>query len=410
MQGMHYRAIDEQGQVHLGYLQSSSRSELQQWVYQHGWRPLPVTTWQWFANKLGVGPRSPRWSKMSAALFTLHLSQLLSAGVPLIDAIQELLKLESQRSVKFALLHVVDKVERGASLSVAMASAPALFSADYLAVVEAGEKSGNLIECLAQQAAHLQWQADLTERLKTVLAYPLFALLSLVLVFLFVLLYLVPTMLPLLSINGTPIPMHTKALLALSDFFQQFGWSVLFSLVFVPGIYILLSKSGSAFQKSLLVAVQTRLLKGPYGQILVSFSLARYARTLGLLYESGIEITEAMRISHALTRHALLARELQRAHEKVLGGASIAGAMQSQHSLPPLFVRMLAAGEKAGVLDVALRQCADQLQSNARYSLDRIERLIGPVLLCIMGSLLLWVALSVLGPIYSSVSQASVLV
>lgn len=410
MQGMHYRAIDEQGHVHLGFSQSSSLSELEQWVHQRGWQPLPVTTWQWLGNRLGVGPRFGSWSKMSGSLFTLHLSQLLVAGVPLLEALQELIKLESQRSVKSALQHVLDKVERGSSLSDAMASAPTLFGQDYVAIVKAGEQGGKLTQCLEQQAEHLRWQADLSERFKTVLAYPLFALLCLVLVLFFVLLYLVPAMLPLLSMNPLQLPAHTQALLALSKFCQQFGLSIMIVLGCVMGSYILLSKVNSGLHKTLQVAIQKWQLKSLYGQILVSYSLARYARNVGLLYESGVEITEAMRISHALSKHVVLVRELECAYAKVLDGETIASAMYAQECLPPLFVRMVAAGEKAGVLGVALRQCADQLQSNARYSLDRAERLLGPVLLCIMGSLLLWVALSVLGPIYGSVSQASMLI
>lgn len=405
MQGLHYRAIDEQGRVHLGFSLNNNRNDLEQLLSQRGWQPLPDSRLQRLSNALGFKPRLPRWSNTAASIFTLHLSQLLAAGVPLLQALDELIKLEAQQSVRAALLEVKNRVDQGGSLSDAIANCPGLFGPDFVASVRAGEASGKLSSCLRQQSTNLQWQAELSERLKTVLAYPLFALACLVVVFLFVLLYLVPAMLPLLSMSTVPLPTHTQWLLSLSEFVRQSGAVALFLFgVFSCALYAL-----SQWDGGLRIRMQSLLLRGTYGQIRTHFSLARYARSTSLLYESGVEFTDAMRISQDLVGSTLLRNQLGVACQQILAGESIANAMQAQPGLPRLFVRMVAAGEHAGVMDVALRQCADQLQTTAQYSLARAERLIGPSLLCIMGGLLLWVALSVLGPIYSAVGQAGVL-
>lgn len=405
MQGLHYRAIDDHGRVHQGYTLNNNRAELAQLLDQRGWQQLPVSGLQRLGNALGIGPRLPQWPKSSASLFTLHLSQLLAAGVTLLHSLDELAALEGQKSSKIALLDVKCRVDRGEAFSDALATYPGMFGSDYVAAVRAGEASGELSVCLRQQADNLQWQAELSERFKTVLTYPLFALVCLLVVFLFVLLYLVPAMSPLLSMSIVPLPRHTQWLIGLSESIRQSGVAVLLIASILCITLILLWRSENALKWH----VQSILLRGGYGQIFTQFTLARYSRTVSLLYESGVDITDAMRISQNMVNIALLQKQLEIARAQILAGESIARAMQAQPGLPRLFVRMVAAGEQAGVIGVALRQCADQLQSSAQYSLDRTERLIGPVLLCVLGGLLLWVALSVLGPIYSAVEYTGTL-
>jgi len=405
MQGLHYRAIDKNGRVHLGFASDKNHAELSQQLNERGWQQLPLSGLQQLSNAVGIGPVMTKWSRQSAAIFTMHLSQLLAAGVPLLQALDELVSSENQRSVKIALQALRTRVDQGASLSDAMASAPGLFGPDYVASVKAGEASGELSRCLYQQSKNIRWQAELSERLKTLLTYPLFALVCLIVVFLFVLLYLVPAMQPLLSMSVLPLPLHTEILLNLSELIRQSGVVLLFCSGFTTTLLYVLWQSNIRLKWRL----QSLMLRGVYGQIVTNLSLARYARSTSLLYESGVEFTDAMKISQNMVANVLLRNQLSAACEKILSGESIAGAMQSQPCLPRMFVRMVSAGEQAGVMDVALRQCADQLQSSAQYSIDRAERLIAPVLLCVMGGLLLWVALSVLGPIYSTVGHAGAL-
>ncbi len=109
-----------------------------------------------------------------------------------------------------------------------------------------------------------------------------------------------------------------------------------------------------------------------------------------------------MRVAQDSVQNIALRLQLNNARRRVLAGDNLANAVAAQPNLPTLFIRMVAAGESAGVLDVALKQSAEQMQCSAQYTLDRIERLLGPVLLSILGLLLLWVASSVLTPIYES--------
>ena len=405
MQGMHYRAIDEQGRVRTGFSSSRNLSELENWVQQRGWQLLPASLFQRFANTLQLGPGVVRWSKLNASIFSQNLAQLLVAGVPLLQALEQLIEVETRAEIRRALTDLHDKIDQGETVSAAMKSYPGLFGSDYIALVMAGESSGELAQCLELQAANLLWQSNLTQRFKTILIYPLFACVCLVAVFLFVMLYLVPAMMPLLSMSSTELPASTVLLLTISELFRQSGIVLLLSIgaICAAGFTFWLGDSRLKNRLQLLV------LGTAYGQIILCSSLARYARSVGLLYESGVDITDAMQISQHLVSYRALNKQLALAHQQILNGAGIGEAMQAQSVLPALFVRMVMAGERAGVLGVALRQCADQLRSGAQYSLDRVEKMIGPVMLCVLGALLVWVVMAVLGPIYSAVADAGAL-
>jgi len=386
MQGLHFRAVDQQGIVHSGFYRSANHSQLESYVRDRGWSLLQNTWPQRVANILRITRLKSRWSATSSYLYTLHLSQLLQAGVPLISALKELTKLEQEKSVRNLLQNMNLSVERGESLSAAMSASPELFGEEYTATVKAGESSGKLAQCLAQLAENIHWQNVTVEQFKTVLVYPLFALLCLIGTIGFVLLYLVPAMLPLLASEATDLPTHTRALLWLSEALIEHG-------------FLLVTTIAALFYGVWKIALHRTI----YGRVMIQLSLARYARTCGLLYEAGVELSQALLISQSLVKNTRLDEQLSAARKQLLDGQSVAQAFSEQSLLPALFNTMMSAGEQAGVIDVALKQASDQLQSSARFTISRIERSIGPALLLVMGAILLWVVLSVLGPIYQSV-------
>jgi len=402
MQGLHYRAIDQNGHVRQGFALATNLQDLDNQVHQRGWQLLPESPLLSVANKFGLRPRRAHWSQTAAALFVIQLSQLLEAGVPMLVALDELADLEQSRGLKRALVDVSSQVDQGRKLSDAFASFPHLFNHDCIAAVRAGEASGKLSRCLRMLGENQRWQASLVERSKTLLVYPLFAFACLIGVLLFVLLYLVPAMLPMLTATNTYLPLHTRLLLSLSAGLIEHSAYVLAGLLMFFAVVWFCIRGKSPWSLTL----RRLLLKTPYGKIGSYLSLARYARTTALLYESGVGLTESMHIAQDLVHSTSLRNELDCAREQVLAGQRVSDALKRRPVIPSFFVRMVSAGESAGVIDVALRQCADQMQSSAQYSLDRIERLLGPVLLCLMGGILLWTALSVLGPIYNTVSSA----
>ncbi len=278
MQGLHYRAIDSNGQIQVGYAAAEDEQELNVLLRQWGLERLPASFFQQCANRLRIKPRYAKWTLHSASLFSSQLSQLLEAGVPLIDALSELQSLQQKPQIKSAVGEIVTQLKSGAALSDAMKAQPMLFKPDAIAAVKAGEVSGELGLCLHLLGENQLWQARLVERLKNIMAYPLFAGMCLIGVLLFVLLYLVPAMMPLLE-GADQLPAHSEWLIALS----QLITNRLHSALIVAGSVLLVIASAYLLFPGLRVGVASAALKNTFGRIRTQYTLARYARTLGLL-------------------------------------------------------------------------------------------------------------------------------
>ena len=398
----YYRAIDSQGTIHTGFMASSDRAAMDRHLSARGLVAMPLSHWQ--TIKLGFTKIQYRasWSYSSAALFTLHLAQLLEAGVPLLDSLEELAAMEKNKAIRLQLVGIRERIAHGERLSDALMSAKTLFSREYVAIVQAGEVSGELSHCLYQLHASLQWRHRVSQQLKTALTYPCFAVFTVLAVSLFLLVYLVPAMRPLLSVSLNELPLHTQWLLRLSDLLTNAINNGAIS------VFLLLPVGGIVFMRShrLRKMVDAWFLKGFMGAVFAQLALAQFARSSGVLYSAGVEISEAIKLATNTVVNRKLRDELESIRLSVLQGNSLAQAFSQNKHIPSLFTHLINAGERAGVLGNAFSQAAEQMQSNADYALGRLERLLGPVMLCMLGAVLLWVVIALFEPVYTSTVSA----
>ncbi len=365
-----------------------------------GHKPGPVHTTSRF-NTVAIGrTRRVRCGLPALTLLTFHLTHLLRAGVPLLGALEEVATLEPRGAMQRVLTELQTAVANGSSLSKAMRNFPGVFNQEYVAVIAAGETCGRLPECLAHLEKSLRWQYGSLQRLQSLLIYPFFAFALLLVAVCFLLGYVVPSMVGFISQQGHQLPWHTRALLTLSDQVQRQGilWGVSTLTVVFTGMLVTRHNG-----KARLLRDQMVLQSGPLGRLLCQLMLARFTHTVSLLCRSGIEFVDAWNTSIPVVKNCALQRELRHASEKILLGNSVADALQSVRWIPSTLTRLTAAGESAGALGAALTQASQQLYMSARYSLDRVEQMLNPILLCIIGGLMLWVVVSILGPVYEMV-------
>lgn len=348
-----------------------------------------------------VRARRAGYTSGMLALPVFHLRHLLQAGVPLADALADVATLEPG-GPRRALWHDVGaRVAAGASLSRAFEVYPADIDATALALVRAGEASGRLAALLDELEAHLRWRHELAARLRTVTLYPLFASVLLLGVVGFLIGYVVPSLATFLRHGGAALPWHGTLLLALADALARHGVALALGAG-LPLAALVLAPAFGAGPHRLRDALVLRA--GGIGRLVAMLSTARWARTTALLYGSGVELGEALAIAEGTLGNRALERELATARAALLAGRRLGPALADCPSLPPTLVRLVTAGESAGALEPALHHGASQLQLASRHAIARIEALVGPVLLCVSGGLLLWIALSVLSPLYESVT------
>ncbi|MGQ7845373.1 type II secretion system F family protein [Granulosicoccus sp. 3-233] len=355
---------------------------------------------EWSARlRLPVSPEA-------VALSLFHLSHLLRAGVGLNEALHEVQLLEQGRRMRSLWGGIAEGVRCGDSLSQVMAVWPGAFDESIIALIKAGEANGELEQACASCCEVLEWRVSTRSRLFTALLYPAFALLVLTAVLIFLFVSVVPSLEAFLSASQGTLAWHSRALLHVSDWLTKAWLPTSAGLVLLVLLIVALRQSLSAFR---LLSDRCVLRLPVIGTLLVQLSLSRYASICGRLYRSGVELSHALQLSEGVLRNSALKQSFSRIRTALIAGSTLSESMDGSPHLPASFRRILAAGESAGALDQALSQAGDQHYRLARLQLDRLERLVGPLTLTVVGGNLLWVIISVMGPVYESAIEAVLL-
>lgn len=334
--------------------------------------------------------------------FCFHLEQLLRAGVPILEGLADLRDSLEHPRFREILAGLIESIEGGRTLSSAMGDYPQAFDEVFRNLMHAGEETGNLPDVLQKLFEDLKWQDELAAHTKKLLMYPAFMLAVVVPVIFFMMIYLVPKLTSFILTMGQEIPLQTRLLMAISEIFTAY-WPLLASL---PIAAVL----------ALVVAVRTRpavryrfhalLLRLPVGgDILRKIVLSRFASTFAMMYASGISVIDTLRIAEHVVGNAVVREAIHDAGQRIEEGQNITLAFQSVDMFPPLVIRMLRVGENSGALDTALENVAYFYNRDVRESIERLQTLIEPALTILIGGLLGWVILSVLGPIYDLITK-----
>ena len=343
-----------------------------------------------------VWPRaSPRPAEMAMAFH--ELSCLLAAGVSLSDALEDVASLAGPKSNRRVWKGIARSVQSGQTLSDAYTEITCQPDGAVSALVRAGEANGQLHQGCQAAHVHLQWHRDLRQRLVTLLIYPLFTLLVLIGVSGFLFVSVVPSVKGFLMGSGAELEWHTLALMSVSEWVSQhYATALAFGLGLSICILLLLLASERVRWACDCCLVRLPLM----GRLVVDLSLSRYCAVAARLYSSGVPIESAVALAESSVGSRFIRSELAGARQRMLSGMSLAQSLSTVTILPGMFVRLIAVGESAGQLADALTRIGEQQSKAAEASIKRMEQLIGPVMLMFVGSILLWIVVSVLGPVY----------
>jgi type IV pilus assembly protein PilC len=334
--------------------------------------------------------------------FCFHLEQLTSAGVPLVDGLTDLRDSVENPRFREVITGLIEGIGGGQTLSGALANNPEVFNPVFRSLVKAGEDTGRLPEVLRSLTETLKWEDELAAQTKKLVMYPAFVGVVVVAVTAFLMIYLVPQMVGLIKNMGQTIPAHTRLLIFVSDLITHYWWVILIVPV-VGYIWVKAMARSNPLVRRRIDALKLRLpLIGP---ILRKIILSRFASVFALMYSSGITILDAMRNSEETAGNAVIQDGLRAAGQQIGEGKTVTAAFQEVGLFPPLVVRMLRVGESTGALDTALSNVSYFYNREVREGIAKVQVMIEPALTVIMGILLGWVMLSVLGPIYDVISK-----
>ena len=334
--------------------------------------------------------------------FCFHLQQLVRAGVPIIEGLTDLRDSLEHPRFREVVAGLIESIEGGQTLSQAMEGHRRVFDRVFISLIRAGETTGRLPEVLHSLNESLKWEDELAAQTKRMLAYPAFVSLIVLAATLFLMVYMVPQLKLFVRNMGQVLPWQTQILFFLSDLLVNW-WplALLLPVAAVLGLRILLHHNPLARIRFDGVKLGLPLL----GHILRKIVLARFASTFALLYSSGIPILESIRITQDVVGNLVVRQGLERVEQLIGEGQNVTAAFQSTGFFPPLVIRMLRVGENTGALDEALLNVSYFYTRDVKESVQKAQQLIEPILTVVMGGLLGWIMLSVLGPVYDVISK-----
>ncbi|MBU1565742.1 MAG: type II secretion system F family protein [Proteobacteria bacterium] len=396
-----YKAVSGKGKVRTGNLDASNIADLEQRLSRMGLDLI---------NCHIRNPKKPMFGirkvhRIDLINFCFHMEQLLDAGVPLLEGLADLRDSLEHPRFQEVIANLISEVEGGKALSAAMAEHPAVFDVLFVNLIIAGEVTGELAKVFASLNRTIKWQDELAATTKKLLMFPAFVGTVVFAVTFFLMIYLVPQLVEFIKGMGGNLPFHTRALIAVSNFTVDYWYLILF----LPTCLF--------FGIKLLAATSTKVryhLDGwklrvwLIGPVLKKILLSRFANFFSMMYASGIPILHSLKIAEGIVGNLQIVEALQDVEESIQSGGGIAAAFENSGLFPPLVVRMLQVGETTGALDRALLNVSYFYDRDIQDAIAKAQAMIEPIMTVVLGSILGWVMLSVLGPIYDTISKIKI--
>ena len=392
-----YKAVDAQGKNILGRVEAANLFDLEQRLSRMGLDLIAGAPSAQKARLMG----GSRISRQDLINFCFHLEQLSSAGVPVVEGLVDLRESVENPRFREVVSGLVESIEGGKNLSSALAEFPEVFSKVFVSLVRSGEQTGKLPEVLKSLTESLKWEDELAAQTRKLAMYPAFVGGIVVLVTLFLMIYLVPQMTGFIRNMGQEIPLQTRILIAVSNFLVNYWWVV----IAVPVIAFFGLRMAMRNNPAVAYAIDHYKLTLPLiGPILRKIILSRFAASFAMMYSSGITVLDAIRSCEEIVGNRPLERSLRKAGQQIAEGKNLTAAFQDLALFPPLVIRMMRIGENTGKLDTALLNISYFYNREVRESIGKVQAMIEPALTLVLGAILGWVMLSVLGPVYDAIS------
>jgi type IV pilus assembly protein PilC len=392
-----YRAINDLGKSIKGLQDAANLVDLEMRLKRSG---LDLIDAKVDSGTVGLGRGKVK--RPDLITFFFNLEQLTRAGVPLLESLADLRDTMNTPHFREVIASMVESIEGGKKLSLAMGEHPDAFDNVYVSLTKAGEESGRLPEVFEHITQSLKWQDEMASHTKTILLYPAFVGLIVLGITFFLMIYLVPQLVGFIKGMGQEIPMQTRILLATSDFFVNYWYVIIAVPIAVPLLTKLTISTSPAMQLKLDNFKLNVWLIGP---ILRKIILARFANTFAIMYGSGISILNCIDISREVVNNRAVAQSLSDVAHEIESGQNLTQSFQSTKMFPPLVIRMLKVGEATGSLDKALLNVSYFYDRDVKDSIKKVQVMIEPTMTIILGTLLGWVMLSVLSPIYDLIGK-----
>lgn len=394
MAAFNYRALDADGREVRGVLEADTSRIARGQLRDQKLSPIEVTP---AGRRTLDRPRGghARIRANALSLVTQQWSTLLAAGLTIERSLSALIEQTEDTGVQEVLGGVRAGVLAGHSLHAALSSFEDVFPPIYRALVNAGEKSGELPVLLARLADYLEASQATRQKILQALLYPFIVVVVAFAVITGLVAYVVPQIVGVFAHSKQSLPLLTQALILVSDVLRTSGlWLA------AGAVAAILLVRRALKNEALRLRWHTRLLKVPVlGRFLRTVDSARFASTMAILVGSGVPLLAALEAGKGVIGNLVLRRSVERAIGFVREGSPLHRALAAEQVFPPLLIHLVASGEASGTLEQMLARAAHQQQNELDHRTALALGLFEPLLILLMGALVLLIVLAVLLPI-----------
>ncbi|HEY4292541.1 type II secretion system F family protein [Luteibacter sp.] len=388
-----WTALDKRGKRMSGELQAKNAALVKAELRRQGMNPQTVRE----RAKPLFGASGSTVKPRDVAIFSRQIATMMASGVPMVQAFDIIAS--GQKNVRFKnmLLDVKSNIEGGASLHEALGQYPVQFDELYRNLVHAGESAGVLDTILDTVATYKERVEGIKSKIKKALFYPAMVMVVALLVTMILLLFVVPVFQQTFRDAGAELPVPTMIVVKASEFMQAYWWLVIGVLV-GAGFFLVALKKRSAKFAHFLDRVS---LKIPViGNILRQSALARFARTLGVTFQAGVPLVEALEAVSGATGSIVYSEAVLQMRDDVSVGHQLQLAMRQTNLFPNMVVQMTAIGEESGALDSMLFKVAEFYEEEVNNAVDTLSSLLEPFIMVILGGLVGGMVIALYLPIF----------
>jgi len=394
-----YRAYSADKKIIEGKIDVASENIAEAALYNAGFRNV-ISLEEVTPGGLDISKLLPTFAgvKMRDVIdLSNQLATLIQAGIPLLSAIKLLHRQITKKAMKKICSGLIDEIQSGSSLSQGLTKYPQAFSNTYCQIIKASEQAGTLEAGLKQAAKYLEKRAYANQKIKRAMMYPIFVLLMAIGVAVLLITVALPPLIDLFSSLEVQLPWMTSTLVNTANFFGLNSLPLLGGLVALIILMIFLLRL-----QSVKLARDRLFLKIPIlGKIIIERSMGLFCQTASMLLQAGLRLPQIFDIVIQTNRNQVLRSAFKNIRDRLVQGEGLSQPMSENTLFPPLLVEMTVVGEKTGAMDTTLGTLADFYELEVDRKIDSLISMIEPLLTLAIGGLVIFIALSMITPLYS---------
>lgn len=398
-----FKGRNVEGRLITGQLDASSQDAAVNQLLGRGVTPVEVKE---FIEQLSLSERFARATNrgrvetVELIMFCRQMHTITRAGIPLVKGLRGLSASLRNYAFQQALNDIVERLEAGVELSTAMRAHPKIFNNLFVSLVSVGENSGRLDLVFKQLSEYMERDLATMKSIKTALRYPSFVLIAITIAIVIINIKVIPAFAGMFAKFGAQLPLPTRILIGISDFFVNY-WMYLFAViaaVIAWTYHYVNTPEGSRVwgrKKLRLIVV---------GDIIERASLARYARSFGLMLNAGLPLSNALELSARAVDNPYLGDKIRGIRAGVERGEGLFQTHLVSGMFTPLVLQMISVGEESGQVDALLAEVAAFYESEVEYDVKQLSDRIEPIMIVIMAGFVTVLALGIFLPMWDMYS------